>query len=315
MLLRADADIARPVTRLSSEYVLRALQLTIEAFGDVRAGLLAQAINIANTARFNTRAEAWGRRAMGSERFLPNELRRPITVSALAASTGLPPETTRRVVQRLIQSGVCVRVEGGVIFPTETDRRPVITRAVTANVGYVRRFVRDLQGAGFVTDIPPWLRQTEDAVSDTFRARVLARLSAEYLLRALRLMIETYGNLCDGILAHTIVTANMAHLDRRAGAGRFYAGVDQAPPDEVRRPISIARLAESLELPFETTRRHVLRLMDAGICVRVEGGLIVPQSVLERPEVARSALANVGNVRKFVRDALAVSSDTHHCGA
>jgi hypothetical protein len=305
----ADAAVARLVTRLSSEYVLRALQLTIEAFGDLRAGLLAQAINTANTAHFNTRSEEWGRRAIGSGLSFPDEMRRPISVSGLAASTGLPLETTRRVVKRLIASGECVRVDGGVIIPMETLQRPAIAHAVIANVGYVMRFVRDLQAAGFVADVLPWPQQGEDEVSDTFDARVLGRLSAEYLLRALRLLIDTYGDIRDGILAHTIVTANTSHLDVRGGDGWRYARVDQTPPDEARRPISVARLAESLGLPFETARRHVRRLMDAGVCTRVEGGLIVPQAVLDRPEAARSALANVGYVRKFVRDVLAASLD------
>ena len=51
------------------------------------------------------------------------------------------------------------------------------------------------------------------------------------------------------------------------------------------------------------------RLIDAGVCVRVDDGLIVPGAVLERPAAARSALANVGYVRKFMRDLHAVGFD------
>jgi DNA-binding Lrp family transcriptional regulator len=303
----ADAAVARLVTRLSSEYLLRVIQLTVEVFGDVKLGLVAQAIGAANTAHFNTPREAWGRRAVGSGSLLPNEVRRPISISALAASTGLPFETTRRAVQRLIESGACLRVEGGVIMPIEAVRRPMIAQAVVANFGYVRRFLRDLEAAGFVGGAARWTQQADDALGDTVDARVVGRLSGEYLLRALQLLIDAYGDIHDGILAHTIVTANTSHLDARGGEGWRYAGVDQAPPDDERRPISVARLAESLGLPFETTRRHVGRLMDAGVCIRIEGGLIVPQAVLERPAAARSALANVGYVRRFVRDVLASS--------
>src|SRR6185437_12016343 len=303
-----SGDIARLVTRLSSEYVLRLLQLRIEVFGDLRAGVLAQAIDTANTARFDTRHAEWGRRVIGRGRCFPNETRRPISVSALSASTGLPLETTRRVVQRLIDSGACVRVDGGVIVPMETLQRPAVARAVITNVGYLRRFVRDLQAAGFIDDAPLW-QPAETAVTDSFGARVLARLSGGYLLRTLRLLIDTYGDIRDGILASTIVTANTAHLDVRQGDGWLYASVDKSPPDDMRRPISIARLAESLGLPFETARRQVHRLTDAGVCVRVRGGLIVPQAVMDRPEVTRNVLANVGYVRKFVRDVLSASLD------
>ena len=141
-----------------------------------------------------------------------------------------------------------------------------------------------------------------EAAEDAAVARIASRLSSEYILRALQLLVEAYGDIRTGIIAQTIVTANTAHLDARGGEGWRYAGIDEAPPDAVRRPISIARLAESLDLPFETTRRHVQRLLDAGLCVRVDGGLIVPQSAVERPGAVRAALANVGYIRKFVRD-------------
>ncbi len=142
----------------------------------------------------------------------------------------------------------------------------------------------------------------EETAEDAAVARIVSRLSSEYILRALQLLLEAYGDIRTGIIAQTIVTANTAHLDTRTGDGWRYAGIDDTPPDEVRKPISIARLAESLNLPFETTRRHVQRLLDAGMCVRVEGGLIVPQAVLEQPGARRAALANVGFVRKFIRD-------------
>ncbi len=142
----------------------------------------------------------------------------------------------------------------------------------------------------------------EQAADDAAVARIVSRLSSEYILRALQLLVEAYGEIRTGIIVQTIVTANTAHLDTRTGEGWRYAAIDETPPDELRKPISIARLAESLDLPFETTRRHVQRLIDAGICVRVEGGLIVPKAVLEQPGAVRAALANVGYIRKFVRD-------------
>ena len=145
-------------------------------------------------------------------------------------------------------------------------------------------------------------RPLEESVEDVAVARIVSRLSSEYILRAMQLLVEAYGEIRTGIIAQTIVTANTAHLDTRGGEGWRYAAIDETPPDEVRRPISIARLAESLGLPFETTRRHVQRLIDMGVCIRVEGGVIVPRAVLDQPEAAQAALANVSYVRKFVRD-------------
>ena len=297
-----DAAVARIVSRLTAEYVLRLLQLTIEAFGDVRAGLVAQAIETANTAHFDASVQ-WGRFAVGPHLTFPNEARRVVSVSRVAESLGLPFESTRRIVQRLVDDGACMRVDGGVIVPMATVQRPDIVSAVTANVGYARRFVRDLQAVGLVNAaLFDGTALGEELTGDSFAARVVARLSAQYLLRICQLIVEVYGDIRYGLVVQTILVANTAHLDVRSGEGRRYAGIEETPPDEVRRPVSIARVADSLGLPFETVRRHVQRLIGAGVCIRTEGGLIVPRTVQERPAAVRGVITNVGYVRKFVRD-------------
>jgi DNA-binding Lrp family transcriptional regulator len=295
-----DASVARVVARFSGEYVLRAFQLLIDMHGDIRAGLIAQAIQAANTAHLDARTEE-GRRAGDPEGVIPDSLRRPVGIARLADSTGLPFESTRRIVQRLVDSGVCVRVKGGVMVPAAVVRRPEMMRAVIANAGYVRRLVRDLRAVGLVQNVSqPWEDPAEE--TDPALARIIARLSAAYLLRALQLLAETSGDIRAGIIAQTIVTANTAHLDARDGEGMRYAGLAETTPDALRKPISIARLAGSLGLPYETMRGQVRRMIEAGLCARVDGGLIVPSAVLERPEEERATLANVGYVRRFVRD-------------
>ncbi len=303
-----DAAIARIVTRLSSEYVLRAFQLLIDPFGDVRAGLLVLAINTANVAALVHSDER--RRCAGPSGTLPDAARRPISIARLADSTGLPFESTRRIVQKLIYAGVCTRVEGGVIVPRATVERPSIGHAVAANVGYVRRFMRDLRAVGLAA-VGTSARPPTSSVSaaDAAAARTVSVLSGEYILRALQLLAGAYGDIRAGIVAQTIVTANTAHLDARMGEGWRYAGIAETPPDEVRKPISIARLGESLGLPYETMRGQVRRLIDAGVCIQLDAGLIVPGAVLERPAAARSMLENVGYVRKFMRDLNAVGFD------
>ena len=296
-----DAAIARAVTRLSGRYVLRAFQLLIELYGDIRAGLIAQAIHAANTAHVYPRTEA-GRTPADSAGVLPDDARRPIGIARLADSAGLPFETTRRVVQRLIDSGTCRRVSGGVIVPASIVTRRETVRAVHANLGYVREFLRDLQAAGLAEPVASVLTPAADGAEDLF-ARIVARFSADYLLRALRLLVDTYGDIRVGIVAQAVVAANTAHLETEAMESTpRYAGIAETPPDEVRTPVSIAKLAESLGLPYETMRAQAHRLVDAGICIQVKGGLIVPSAFLEQPAAAQATLANVGYVRRFVRN-------------
>jgi hypothetical protein len=70
----------------------------------------------------------------------------------------------------------------------------------------------------------------------------------------------------------------------------------------MRKPVNVAGLAESLGQPYETMRCQVQRLVRAGVCMRVDGGVIVPGAVLENPAAMRAMLANVTHVRRLVRD-------------
>src|SRR5215469_16034134 len=136
---------------------------------------------------------------------------------------------------------------------------------------------------------PPGAPPAPEATSeDAAVARIVTRFSAEYVLRALQLLIEMHGDIRTGLVAQAINTANTAHLDVCTEAGRRAAGADGAIPDEARRPIGIARIADTAGLPFESTRRIVQRLIAQGVCVRVRGGVIVPRAAVHRPEAARA---------------------------
>ncbi|HWF77009.1 MAG TPA: hypothetical protein VN694_07495 [Caulobacteraceae bacterium] len=295
-----DAAVAQVTARLSAEFVLRAFQVLVDVYGDIRAGLFVHAINIANLAHIDPQADEI-RQAAGPSGVLPDEMRRPISVARLADASGLPFESARRAVQQLISVGACERVPGGVIIPGAVVARPENLRGVVVNLGNVRKFMRDLHAAGVIDHVPASLAVAagEDG---TAAARLVARQTSEYVQQALRLLADTYVDTRAGVVAQTIVAANTAYLDTRGGEGWRYARIDEAPPDEARRPISIGRVAESLGLPYETTRRYVARLLETKVCVRVRGGVIVPRAVLDGPRAVRATLANVGYVRKFARE-------------
>jgi hypothetical protein len=130
----------------------------------------------------------------------------------------------------------------------------------------------------------------------------------EYVIGALRGLAKVYGDGQQGLIAYAIFSANTAHLDVRTEDGRI-AGPDGVLPDDIRRPISIFQLAKSLQMPFETVRKQVNRLIDAGLCVRVKGGVIVPKAVMGSADAARAVETNVGDVRRLVRDLLDAGLD------
>jgi hypothetical protein len=130
-------------------------------------------------------------------------------------------------------------------------------------------------------------------------ARLVARITTEYMLRVLRLITEAHdGELLTAIIAQAIIAANTGHLRRPEG---LPLSEPWLPADELRRPISIHALAGSLGLPFETTRRHVKKLADRGRCVRVTGGVIVPAEMLARADNTERAELNLTYVRRMLR--------------
>src|SRR5258705_13178857 len=111
----------------------------------------------------------------------------------------------------------------------------------------------------------------EAAASDD-HLRLASRLSSDYLLRSLALLQEMgWGDFMTTLVALAIVQTNVGHLDATGESG--------PPPDPVRRPVSVLALSGALGLTYETTRRHVAKLIETGVCVRVKGGVIMPAAL------------------------------------
>lgn len=133
-------------------------------------------------------------------------------------------------------------------------------------------------------------------------AGVAARLSGGYILRTYQLMSqETEGDLILSLIFRAIIAANVDHLDKNLASGPQFCGADDQPPDNLRRPVSVLAIADSLGLSYETVRRHVLKLMESGRCIRVKGGVVVPASALHDEDHRRSLQINLVNLRRLYR--------------
>ncbi len=120
------------LARLSSNYLLRSLSNLTEAFdGDMALAVVFIAISQAATDHLPLNRD---RRNFGENGFIPDELRRPVTVLSIANSLQMPRETTRRHVARLLQRGYCVQVRGRrVMIPAEVYRRAELREVVEKN--------------------------------------------------------------------------------------------------------------------------------------------------------------------------------------
>ena len=113
----------------------------------------------------------------------------------------------------------------------------------------------------------------------------LARLGSNYLLRALSNLTEAFdGDMALAVVFMAIGQAATDHLGLKREMRDF--GMDGVVPDEMRRPVTVLSIANSLQMPRETTRRHVTRLLQRGYCIQVQGRrVMIPAEVYRRPEI------------------------------
>src|SRR5207342_3648220 len=102
--------------------------------------------------------------------------------------------------------------------------------------------------------------------------RTANRVSADYAIRFL-VLLRTLGpgDLLDTLVSLALIQANVGHIDNHGPDAPAGLRSDGAVPDDLRRPVSVLALADALGLPYETTRRRIAGLAEAGLCTRVPG--------------------------------------------
>ena len=133
--------------------------------------------------------------------------------------------------------------------------------------------------------------------------RAAVRLSADYLLRNVEVLSDAVdGDLTLGLIFASIVQSNVRHISDDPKLTKQYGLMGSVPPDELRQPISINALSESLNIPYETTRRYVHRLLDLGWCVKVGSrGVVVPGAIIASPEVMAAGFKQYSYLLHFLR--------------
>jgi hypothetical protein len=139
--------------------------------------------------------------------------------------------------------------------------------------------------------------------------RAAVRITGQFFLRQAEMLAEyTGGDLLLGLVYVAITAANTEHMNEAVLAG--YAELDEAPPDDLRRPISVLALSASLKLPYETTRRYVARLEEMGLALRIGRlGVIIPKQVHEDPGAVEKIRRSFGDVHRFVANLRRVGVD------
>ncbi|MFA7262426.1 MAG: hypothetical protein WC068_05335 [Caulobacter sp.] len=123
------------------------------------------------------------------------------------------------------------------------------------------------------------------------------------MLHSVDLMARVVGgDILRGVIFTAIVDANVRHIRPSDPVSQSYSEAGDRVPDELRQPISVHALALELDIPYETTRRHVNGLIADGFCERTETGIVVPAAVIARDQMSMALRRNFENLRRLVGD-------------
>lgn len=289
MAREAPHDALRVATRLSIGFALDLVKLG--GFGrDVIDGLLLAAISQANVAQI-TRDPELQRLYARLDQPPPDELRRPVSINAVANSLRIPFETARRRVAALIEIGAVQSVPRGVIIPTAPLTSPAYKAVAEAYYQLVRNLYVRLRGIGLLDELPKPRVGGFDPANPP--VRLVLRLSSNYILRLAEPISLHIGDLVSGLILLEMFQANTEHLpDTEGGRADGDWSPDSFVDDAHRRPVRAAALSERLGIPPETTRRRLARLLKDGRCERIEDGYVVTSRVLAKELLVKFVLDN-----------------------
>ncbi|ALL14587.1 transcriptional regulator [Caulobacter henricii] len=131
---------------LGADYALRLIRIFSDVFdGDLGLALVFITAAQAGTEHLRERDDYVD---LITGEFFPDDLRRPISVSALSRAVGLPVETTRRHVVKLAASGFVERTgSGGVLVTSACLTRDEIREAGLLNQSAMAVLVKSLKRA------------------------------------------------------------------------------------------------------------------------------------------------------------------------
>lgn len=262
----------------SCRYLLRAILAGVDgAESDVTDAVILSAVMDINIGYLDDIPELSWRHAtyaMGP----PDGYRRPTSVNAVAERLGLPHETTRRRIERLIAQGRCVRTERGIHAPLLDS--PQHRAGSQANYLAVRTLLQDLQRR--IPEIA-WPRvESFQMQSDDPPMRLVNRRCATYAVDTLAAISALTGGYDEALVYMGMVESTGRGLS------------DGAWP-----AVRASSLARSLDLPIPSVRRRLHNLMDRGLISARGAGFDARPAPEMEVETPRLAVANLRRLHAF----------------
>lgn len=231
------------------------------------------------------------------QRFLKGEFsdedRRPISVRGLGGSLGIDDETTRRHVKHLVSEGLCQPRADGMIVTSAAYDRPEIQRASITTLKMLERLIQGLEKWDALPKKPERLAIVGNIDEsgqgiETGAQRLCVMLFSEYVFKFSVEQVRVFdSNLITMTVFMDVIRENNIPFVEDDDLAIQYSRMDTPVPDTLRLPTSVRAIARRLGFPPETVRRHVKKLMGMRLVEPRVGGLVVPTSVMERPEFVK----------------------------
>jgi DNA-binding IclR family transcriptional regulator len=235
--------------------------------GDVLEPLVFAAIVQANQALLTGDPEVRARYGDTGET-IPDALRRPISVRAVAESLRLSYETTRRRVQRMAEAGLCVVTPAGAYVPGAVIASQQHAQVQAARMDRLLRFADELAAAGVLGPDEALVAAPPPAL-----VRTVNRALSQYMLRTCERVIELAGGALDGFVLLGLAAA---------------------------QPCSALSLTARLGLPAETVRRRLGALKALGMARRTKRGWQVSARASQWPRIARHVAEHDADLRRLI---------------
>jgi DNA-binding transcriptional ArsR family regulator len=131
------------------------------------------------------------------------------------------------------------------------------------------------------------------------RPRQLARLGASLFVETVSIIVEAFDK--DLVTALTFLAISRQNL-RQLTDGWAARGVGREP-DRTRQPASTRALSATIGIPYETVRRHLRKLRQAGLCEVGPAGAVIPDAVYSTPILKGAADRTWRTTNHFVGEA------------
>ena len=280
-LVTENAQPSRVIVRGMADFTIRAVQAIARLHkGDLLCSLVFAAVNNAGLSPLMQNAER-ARQVFAAPESLTDAELRPVSINAIAQSFGVPYETVRGTVTGLIKIDLCRRVEGGVIVPSEVLQRPAIVESDHQVSLVLDQTLASFAGIGFDFDQIAMMGGAGEGAAPPPCAGQVSWIASDFMLRGIEIAAPVFGDFTTSFTFLGVMTANARAITYDAAQAWTYAHAHTPPPDSARIPVSIRSLSEQIGVPFETTRRHVNRLVEAGRLRRLDEGVIIPTEVMQ----------------------------------